>query len=143
MNQIRPIAICVFLNHNRILVTEAYDPDRNNYFYRPLGGGIEFGENSADAICREVLEETNLRVNRESLKYLGTVENIFQINGGTGHEIVFVYDGMLQETSVYEQALVPGREANGEEIRAVWKSLDKFENEGLILYPTGLLELLR
>ncbi|MDQ2693683.1 MAG: NUDIX hydrolase [Chloroflexota bacterium] len=143
MNQIRPIAICVFRNDNRILVAEAYDPGRNDYFYRPLGGGIEFGENSADAICREVLEEVNLQVNRDSLKYIGTLENIFEFKGGLGHEIVFVYDGMLQETSVYQQALVPGREANGEEIRAVWKSLDKFENEGLILYPTGLLELLR
>lgn len=143
MNQIRPIAICVFKKDNRILVAEGYDRVKNEYFYRPLGGGIEFGENSAETICREVLEEVNLQVNRESLKYLGAVENIFQFNGGTGHEIVFVYDGMLQETSAYEQGLVPGREANGEEIRAVWKSLDEFGPGQLILYPTGLLALLR
>lgn len=143
MSQIRPVAICVFRNDNRILVAEVYDPARNGYFYRPLGGGIEFGENSADTICREVLEEVKLRVDRESLKYLGTMENIFEFKGGMGHEIVFVYDGKLQEPSVYEEMLVPGREANGEEIRAVWKSLDEFENQGLTLYPTGLLQLLR
>ena len=143
MNQIRPIAICVFRKDNRILVAEVYDAIKNEYFYRPLGGGIEFGENSADTICREVLEEVNLQVKRESLKYLGIVENIFQFNGGTGHEIVFVYDGTLQETAIYEQALVPGREASGEEIRAVWKRLDEFGPGQLVLYPTGLLELLR
>ncbi|HSL29014.1 MAG TPA: NUDIX domain-containing protein [Anaerolineales bacterium] len=143
MKQIRPIAICVFRKGNRILVSEGYNRVKDEYFYRPLGGGIEFGEHSADTICREVLEEVNLQAKRESLKYLGTLENIFQFNGETGHEIVFVYDGILEEPSVYEQRLVPGREANGEEIRAVWKSLDEFENQGLILYPTGLLELLR
>lgn len=143
MNQIRPIAICVFRKDNRILVAEVYDAIKNEYFYRPLGGGIEFGENSADTICREVLEEVNLQVKRESLKYLGIVENIFQFNGGTGHEIVFVYDGALQEAPVYEQALVPGKEASGEEIRAVWKRLDEFGPGQLVLYPTGLLELLQ
>src|SRR5688500_6546719 len=101
MNEIRPITICVFRKEDRILAAEVYDAAKDEYFYRPLGGGIEFGENSAETICREVLEEVNLQVNRESLKYLGTVENILQFNGGTGHEIVFVYDGMLQEPSVY------------------------------------------
>ena len=43
-NRIRPLAICVFLNNNRILVAEGYDPIKQQTFYRPLGGGIEFGE---------------------------------------------------------------------------------------------------
>jgi hypothetical protein len=44
MNQIRPIALCVFHNNNRILVFEGYDKAKDEIFYRPLGGGIEFGE---------------------------------------------------------------------------------------------------
>ncbi len=43
-NKIRPIALCVFLNNNRILVNEGYDPVKQQTFYRSLGGGIEFGE---------------------------------------------------------------------------------------------------
>jgi len=47
MNHIRSIAICVFRHKNHILVAEGYDPVKDEYFYRPLGGGIEFGETSA------------------------------------------------------------------------------------------------
>jgi hypothetical protein len=59
-----------------------------------------------------------------------------------GHEIVMIYDGALHE-SLYDQQVITGKEANGEEIHAVWKRLHEFENGKLILYPTGLLELLK
>ena len=44
MNQIRPVALCVFHHDKRILVFEGYDKAKDEIFYRPLGGGIEFGE---------------------------------------------------------------------------------------------------
>jgi 8-oxo-dGTP pyrophosphatase MutT (NUDIX family) len=141
-NRIRPLAICVFLKNDRILVAEGYDPVKDEYFYRPLGGGIEFGENSVDTICREMMEEIQMEVDRESLKYLGTVENIFHFNGTPSHEIVLIYDGLLKDSRLYEQTVVLGKEANGEEIRALWKRLDEFGEEKSILYPTGLLEML-
>lgn len=142
MNQIRPIAICVFRHNDHILVAEGYDPVKNEYFYRPLGGGIEFGETSRDTISREMMEEIHVEVERQSLKYLGTVENIFHFNGAVGHEIVFIYDGVLKDAALYEQALIRGKEASGEDICAVWKSLDDFGKGKLILYPAGLLNLL-
>ena len=40
-NRIRPLAICVFRNRGRILVNESHDPVKDEYFFRPLGGGIE------------------------------------------------------------------------------------------------------
>ena len=119
MSQIRPIAICVFLYNNHILVAEGYDPLKDEYFYRPLGGGIEFGETSAETICRELMEELNVQVDRESLRYLGALENIFHFNGTAGHEIVLIYDGALKESGLYEQAVIPGKEANGENIQQV------------------------
>lgn len=142
MNQIRAIAICVFLKNNKILAAEGYDPVKDEHFYRPLGGGIEFGENSKQTICRELMEEVHLEVDAESLHFLGTVENIFLFNGAIGHEIVFVYDAVLKDASVYQQALILGTEANGEGIRAVWKELDEFGPGKSILYPEGLLDLL-
>ena len=143
MSQIRPIAICIFRRNDHILVAEGYDPVKDEYFYRPLGGGIEFGENSVQAISREVMEEINVEVDRESLKHLATLENIFHFNGSLGHEIVFIYDGVLKDAALYEQDLIRGKEANGEEIRALWKSLGDFGDRKLILYPAGLLALLR
>ena len=142
MNQIRPIAICVFLMNNKILVAEGYDPVKDEAFCRPLGGGIEFGESSKETICREIMEEINVEVDGNSLRYLGAVENIFTFNGSRGHEIVLIYDGALKESGLYEQAVIFGKEANGEDIRAVWKDLNEFGEGKSILYPTGLFEML-
>jgi 8-oxo-dGTP pyrophosphatase MutT (NUDIX family) len=142
MSQIRPIAICVFLMNNKILVAEGYDPIKDEHFYRPLGGGIEFGESSQKTICRELMEELNLEVDADSLRYLGALENIFMFNGAPGHEIVLIYDGRLKESGIYEQTVIFGKEANGEDIRAVWKDLDEFREGKSRLYPTGLFEML-
>ena len=140
--RIRPLAICVFRHNNYILVAQGYDSVKDEYFYRPLGGGIEFGETSLETICRELMEEINAEVDRRSLKYLGTVENIFHFNGIAGHEIVMIYDGVLKDRGLYEQSMILGKEANGEAVQAVWKSLDEFRDGKSILYPTGLIELL-
>lgn len=141
-NKIRPLAICVFRNNDRILVAEGYDPVKKQSFYRPLGGGIEFGEYSEQTIRRELMEEIGAEV--RELKYLGTLENVFVFNGRPGHEIVQVYDGVLIDSGLYEQAVIEGNEADVDEsFKAVWKSLDEFGEEKSILYPTGLLALLR
>ena len=141
--RIRPLAICVFRHNDRILVAEGYDSVKDEYFYRPLGGGIEFGESSVETICREVMEEINVEVDKASLKYLGSVENIFHFNGMPGHEIVMIYDGALKDSGLYDQDVIVGKEVNGDIFRALWKSLDEFESGRLILYPTGLVELLQ
>ena len=140
MNQIRPIALCIFRNNDHILVFEGHDPVKGETFYRPLGGGIEFGERSEDAVRRELKEELNVEIT--NLKYIGTLENIFTFNGSSYHEVVLIYDGMLTESGLYEQSLLMGKEANGDDIRAMWKKLDEFELGNLILYPDGLLNLL-
>lgn len=142
MHQIRPLAICIFRKDNSILVAEGYDPVKNETFYRPLGGGIEFGERAEDTIARELLEEISAEIAPGSLKYLGAVENIFTFNGIPGHEIVMIYDGTLQDPAAYQQEMIAGTEAHGEAFRALWKTLDEFGPGGAILYPDGLLDLL-
>jgi len=138
--RIRPIALCVFLNNNRILVSDGYDEIKGDTFYRPLGGGIEFGETAEETVRRELMEEIHVEVSE--LRYLGTLENIFTFNGETGHEIVMIFDGVLIRPRLYEQAVIEGKEANGEVIRAMWKRLDEFGERKSILYPPGLLEML-
>lgn len=141
MSHIRPLAICVFRNGDKILVFEGFDPATDETFYRPLGGGIEFGEHSADTIHRELREEISAEV--RDLVYLGTLENIFTYDGEPYHEIVQVYDGVPTESGLYEQAVILGREADVEEhFRATWKSLNEFGPGKSILYPDGLLEML-
>lgn len=140
-NVIRPIAICVFQHDGRILAAEFYDSLKEQRFYRPLGGAIEFGEFSIDTVKRELIEELGAAVT--DLRYLGTLENIFTYDGQTGHEIVMVYDGSFVDRSLYEQAILNGTDDDDTPVRAVWVNLADCAASGAPpVYPTGLLELL-
>lgn len=140
-HSIRPIAICVFRRNDDILVFEGYDFVKDETFYRPIGGGIEFGEYSRDAVIREVREEIDQEV--ASLRYLGAVENVFTCNDEPGHEIVMVYEGVLASPALYAIEAIQGVEDNGDEIKVLWMPLQHFRDGLSPLYPDGLLELLR
>jgi 8-oxo-dGTP pyrophosphatase MutT (NUDIX family) len=140
-NFILPIAICIFQDNGRILVAEGFDGRKNQVFYRPLGGTIEFGEHSRDTIRREMIEEIHAEVT--DLRYLGTLENIFSYEGQPGHEIVQVYDGRLVDPSLYAQETIEGYEADIDEpIKVTWKRLSEFGPGKPPVYPDGLLRLL-
>lgn len=140
-NVIRPIAICVFRHNGRVLAAEGREPSTGRFFYRPLGGAIEFGEYSAATIARELAEELGAAVT--NLRYLGALENVFTFGGQTGHEIIMVYDGEFVDSALYERPVIEGAEDDGEPFRAVWVSLaDCKDPAAPPVYPTGLLELL-
>ena len=141
MNRIRPIAICVFRNNGRIFVFEGYDSIKGETFYRPLGGGIEFGEYSRDAIAREVREEIGRDV--ANLRYLGAVENVFVCNAKPRHEIVMVYEGEFADPAMYACESLDGVEDSGDRFKAMWMPLQHFRDGLSPLYPDGLLELLK
>ena len=140
-HSIRPVALCVFRRANAILVSRGQDPANGETFFRPLGGGIEFGERSDEATRREIREELGAEV--KHLSFLGTLENIFKYKGRPCHEIVFVYDGRLMDDALYAKAVLHGTEADGSPLEAVWKPLEDFHDDHPPLYPHGLLELLR
>lgn len=139
-NAIRAIAICVFRNGNRILAAEGFDSIKQQVFYRPLGGTIEFGEHSSETVRRELMEELSAEVT--DLRYLGTLENVFIFEAEKGHEIVLVYDGAFVDRSLYEKASLQGTEV-GAPFKAVWVDLAQVGPGKPPLYPTGLVELLR
>jgi 8-oxo-dGTP pyrophosphatase MutT (NUDIX family) len=139
--RIRSIALCVFKKDDLILVQEGYDPIRKLTFYRPLGGGIEFGEHSRETAVREIREE--LKAEITNLTYLGLIENIFTYHGEQGHEIVLLYIADLVDSSFYEKSVFEVyEEGSSLLLKAVWKSLADFQSGETPLYPTGLLELL-
>lgn len=139
--KIRPLVICVFSRRGAILAAESYDSVKKEVFYRPIGGGIHFGESSQAALVREVQEEFGAEITL--VCYLGTLENIFTYEGQPGHEIVQVYDAEFVDRSLYEQPWLVGREDSGLTFKAVWKPLSDFQNEAERLYPSGLFELLQ
>jgi hypothetical protein len=148
-DKVKPIALCVFRFKGKILVSKGYDFVKKLYFYRPLGGKINFSETSIKTIEREMTEELNLLV--ENLMYLGTLENIFTFNGIKGHEIALIYDGEFLQKTVYSKKRLMRYDKKESNCYAQWISLNEFDiesernsdNEPIPLYPTGLLELLR
>lgn len=140
--RIRPIVICLFRSGNRILVSEGYDSSEKEYFCRPLGGGIEFGEHSRDAMLREIMEETGAEV--ENLRLVGVLENLFMFEGRQGHEIAFVYDAEFVDKSFYERAEIHGYESELDaSFTARWQSLEEIAASRARLVPETLITLLK
>jgi 8-oxo-dGTP pyrophosphatase MutT (NUDIX family) len=137
--KIRPIAICICRDGDRILVAEGQDSKKGQTFYRPLGGSIEFGERGDETVRREFGEE--IAAELTEVRYVGMLENIFTYEGWHGHEIVLVYDGRLSDGSLYEKEILQGDEL-GQPFKAVWKRLEEFGPGKPPVYPDGLLELL-
>jgi ADP-ribose pyrophosphatase YjhB (NUDIX family) len=100
--RIRPIAICVCRDGDRILVTEYQE--KNRLFYRPLGGTIEFGELGEETVRREFREEIDSDLT--GVRYMGTLESIYTNDGRRGHEIVLVYDGLLTDSRLYAEEVI-------------------------------------
>jgi ADP-ribose pyrophosphatase YjhB (NUDIX family) len=126
---------------DEILVFEGVDPAKApGRFFRPMGGGIEFGESSRDALQREIREE--LGVELRSITLLGVLENIFTYRGVVGHEICFVYEAESADPRLYASESPRAVEADGQSITTAWKALSTLVASDAPLYPAGLAELL-
>lgn len=124
------------------MVSQGFDAVEQTYYYRPLGGGIEYGESSKDAVLREIREELGVGV--EGVRLVGVIENIFTYEGEQGHEIVFVFDGEFSDKSLYELDEIDGYEREADvRFKAKWQSLDEIERNGGRLVPEDLANLLR
>ncbi|MFZ1412716.1 MAG: NUDIX domain-containing protein [Micropruina sp.] len=102
-------------------------------YHRLIGGTVELGESHRATIVREVHEELGATIHE--LTYLAAVENIFELDGVLGHEIVFVYSGRLDPAPADEGATLT--ESDGSRLPIVWRSVSD-PNEPLPLYPPGV-----
>jgi ADP-ribose pyrophosphatase YjhB (NUDIX family) len=140
VNDIQAKALCVVRDRGEILVREYHDETADERFCRPLGGTIEFGEYSDDAVKREFCEELDAEL--ADVRRLGLLENVFEFRGEPGHEFVVVYDGRFADETLYDRDAIPAYEPEFDtEFEAVWKPLSAFDGEET-LYPAGLLDLL-
>lgn len=104
-------------------------------FYRPLGGTIELGETSIDALKREFMEEIGAEIN--IVNYIACIENIYSINGITRHELTQLYEAELVNESLYEKESIPVNE-NRRKSEAKWIPVISFIDEREVLFPAGL-----
>jgi ADP-ribose pyrophosphatase YjhB (NUDIX family) len=107
-------------------------------YHRLIGGGVRFGESHRNALLREVREELGAAV--ADLQFLGAVENVFQIDGVPGHEIVFLYRGRLDPPPAPAGATLT--ESDGGVLPVVWRPFDDVD-EPLPLYPAAAVAVVR
>jgi ADP-ribose pyrophosphatase YjhB (NUDIX family) len=139
-HRIRPIALVVFRRQDgAILVAPGFDTVKQQRFYRPLGGEIEFGEHAEDAARREIREEIGAEI--EDLRLLYTCENLFTFLGVPGHELVWTYEACFADRSFYDCEVIECDEY-GSPFEANWVPLDLLMRGEAPLYPDGLLEVL-
>ena len=135
----RPIAICVVRHDDKIFVAEGFDSIKKETFYRPLGGTIEFGEYGRDTVVRELMEEVGEPLT--NVRFIGTSENIYTLQGSPGHEFVLIYEGDFVNEDVYSKPSVEAREGDAEFI-ARWMQMSDFVDGSFPLYPDSLLGML-
>ena len=138
--KIRTLAIALIYRRNYILVMEGYDSVKQDTFYRPIGGGVEFGELGEEALKREFIEEMNTKIT--SVQFLRVFENIFICDGIPGHEIVLLYKADLQNTEFYSQDNILCNEG-GTTFLAKWIKVDDFLSHRMVLYPEGMTTYLK
>jgi ADP-ribose pyrophosphatase YjhB (NUDIX family) len=117
-----------------LLVSEDVKPS-GALFHRPLGGHVEFGEYALDTVHRELREEIGQAL--ANVRLAGVVENIFEWNGATQHEIVFIFTAALADDSAYEIPEQVIRDSKSK-TRVTWRA------PGLAsppLYPEGVADL--
>lgn len=137
--RIRPIAICLIRQGDRLLLHEGVDKVKGTRFGRPLGGGVDFGEHSREAAIREIREELGAEIT--DVEQLGIVESIYVYEGEPGHEIVFVYSGRFVDESLYEQPSLTITEGK-RVFEAQWRSLAELRSGDIHLVPEALWQFL-
>lgn len=138
-NQIRGLSVAIIKNNGRILVSPGYDKVKNQEFYRLLGGGIDFGESSLDALYREMKEELDAHLS--DCKLLAAIENIFTFNGQPGHELCFVYEAEFGDKSLYEFEEFKILDSD-DEGKVIWLDINEAKEGNYKIFPEGVINYL-
>ncbi|GGE78518.1 NUDIX hydrolase [Priestia taiwanensis] len=129
----------LLMKDNCILLEERYGKHSKGtgYYYRPIGGTIEFGEHSTETLVREFQEELGVEIVIN--QYITCIENIFTIEGNTGHEITQVYVVIFKDERYYEQERFLVSEGEMQ-TSAKWVLIEEALSGEKVVYPTSLVE---
>lgn len=135
--EIRPVVLGLVRKNNKILVGKGYDKVKKEYFYRCLGGGIEFLETSKEALKREFKEELNIDI--EVKDFCTVIENIFMYQGKKAHELLLFYNIDIADKDIKE---IYNISDNGNDFVACWVDINEFKRKEKILYPEKIFDYL-
>ncbi|MFD1204652.1 NUDIX hydrolase [Sporosarcina contaminans] len=138
----RATALGIIIKEDDILLEEKIGKHSqgNGYYYRPIGGTIEFGETSDETLIREFREEIGAEI--RIIRYIACLENIFTIEGIIGHEITQIYLVELVDKKLYENATFAVKEQT-KVTTAKWIYKEDLFSGQKSIYPNGIVNLLK
>ena len=116
----------------RFLASPGYDSVKQQGYLRLLGGHIEFGERSDEALVREIQEE--IEADCRIIALLEVVENSFVHEGEPGQEVVFIYAAELTNLDFYSREKIPMNESDPNKV-AVWTPVADLLDGRVFVYP--------
>ncbi|MEU0885878.1 NUDIX domain-containing protein [Lentzea sp. NPDC005914] len=123
--------------NDRVLLIHACDPhDRSHDWWELPGGGLDEGEEPADAARREVAEETGLVLPSLGRK-LWVRESRFQYKGRDHHRVDHVFLGRITDTAP-KVALKPTENEKAGLIERRWWSAAELRQTTAKLLPAKL-----
>ncbi|MEM6386371.1 MAG: NUDIX domain-containing protein [Pseudomonadota bacterium] len=136
--EIRALALGLPFRKGKLLVSAVTEDNGDIKGWRPLGGGVEFGEAAEVAVLRELREE--LKATAQILCRLGIFENIYTHQGETGHEVVFAFEVHLTDPGIAEAERFVVEDGPFRDL-AAWVPVAEFLAGNKMLLPDGLLPL--
>lgn len=137
--EIRVLALGIIQDGDRIFISQGYDPVKQKTFYRAMGGGVDFGETSLEALKREFQEE--IQAELTNIKYLGCQENLFVFNGKQGHEILQIFKCDFVDQKFYQLESLTFAEGERKKT-ALWVNIERFKSGELLLVPEQFLDFI-
>lgn len=135
--QIRSLAVAIIRKNGLVLVSPGYDKIKDQHFYRLIGGGVDFGESSIDALHREFKEELDAEI--ANCRLLNVIENIFIYNSEPYHEICFIYEADFKDPSFYDKKEFKILDST-DDGEAVWLNINDSKDKNI--FPDGVKKLL-
>lgn len=136
-NLIRLKSLAWIEDDRALFVVRNRDAVKGDDYYRPIGGSVNFGEKTAEALLREVNEELAATISITGDPLI--VENIFVCDGVTGHEIDYLYPARFTDPGFYTRKTYALHEDSGQTFDALWIKIDACLNGEFRLVPEELL----
>ncbi|MGF1478507.1 MAG: NUDIX hydrolase [Cyanophyceae cyanobacterium] len=139
MPNIRVLALGLITQGDRTFLSQGVDPATQQPFYRAMGGGVDFGETSLEALKREFREEIDAELT--NIRYLGCLENIFVFKNKPGHEIIQLYQCDFADPQFYQLGAIDFNEGKRKKT-AVWIDREACLSGQLRVVPQQFLDYL-
>lgn len=134
--QIRVKTFGLHWKGDALLAAEVTCDDGTPIGIRPLGGCVNFAEPWTEALRREFREELHVELSRIGPPRV--IENIFEHEGVTGHEVVFVADVEFADPPPVALSWLEFSESDGTTHRARWYPMTEIRSGQRRLLPTAL-----